>query len=439
MKNLSCLFTPFLLAFCFIADVASCGALYALAPSSQASSSNAAKSAEKKKLVRVAVMNFADQKGSVDYEYLSTSLSEAIEKTLRKKFAYERTSSRNNEKTLKKILKEKGKKKKDLDQKDIRELGAKQDFDVIVYGHFSARYQKKADASVIVIQPKLYLRFFKEVIILDEVTSLIDSSIFNVVDAVSAILFEEIAYLINLQRTLESTVLVGVAPKGAMQKKELQTEVERLKEYLEDHFKGNILELSEYLEENEKIKPPESLKTKAILNWKAQHKIQNLIEIRMFKKRAAITVNKRIKGKEVKSLLVSYPYDSSTASDQQTQTSKDAVKRAYAQISSDLGGSKTKPLLYKSSFNRGWNNTYLELGLGAGAGISIFPDSISFSPQLTGFCQTLPGLLSEEKDIGFFKRLHASFSEAVGVRSGLLVFRLLRPRPTLLLMTQIIL
>ena len=105
-------------------------------------------------------MNFVDEKGQKDYEYLSASLSEAVSKSLKEKFTYQTTSSVSNEKALAGILKGKKKKNKDLNLIDIQTLAKKQNLDVVIYGEFFAHHQKGTETSIIFIKTRLYLRFF---------------------------------------------------------------------------------------------------------------------------------------------------------------------------------------------------------------------------------------------------------------------------------------
>ena len=58
----------------------------------------------KEKLVRIAILDFVDQRASADYEYLSNSLAKAIESVIKKKFTYEKTKSATNKKFLRGLL-----------------------------------------------------------------------------------------------------------------------------------------------------------------------------------------------------------------------------------------------------------------------------------------------------------------------------------------------
>ena len=58
-------------------------------------------------------------------------------------------------------------------------------------------------------------------------------------------------------------------------------------------------------------------------------------------------------------------------------------------------------MLYKSNFNRGWNRTTVEVGVASNVGLTLFANAVALSPQFRAFVRLSPGLLAEEKDIGF--------------------------------------
>ena len=172
--------------------------LYALPEKSSQAKQNKEKQ-ETTRLVRVAFLNFIDTQGSGHYDYLSTSIPDAIKDILQSRFKYQTTGSKQNENALNKILKDSKKTAKDITKQDIRALASKQNLDIIIYGDFKARYNQKTDVSDITIRSKIYLNFFKEVIVLEPLTNPIDSTIF----VVSAIFHEQVTELINLKKNYQ--------------------------------------------------------------------------------------------------------------------------------------------------------------------------------------------------------------------------------------------
>ena len=240
---LSCFSCLFFLCLSLGENYISRSNLYSNPSNSLSESDSSSRNLKKrnKNLVRVAVMEFVNRQESKSYDYLASSLREATEKLLRRSFAYQQTSSKENKKALKQILRKQNRKERHLDETDIVKLSIKQDLDIVAYGHFSVTHDKEKDTSMISIQAKLYLSFFKEVIYLSEIVTEIDSNIFRTIESISSFIFEEIAYLIDLERNLGSTVIAGVVQSGVVTKKALQVELQRLKLYLKKRFGGDIL------------------------------------------------------------------------------------------------------------------------------------------------------------------------------------------------------
>ena len=161
-----------------------------------------------KNLVRLAVMGFVNKTGSKNYKYLSVSLSEDIKKNVKKKFNYRKSSQIKNENTLKKILKSKGKKRINLTLSDIRDLSEEQDLDAVIYGDFNVQHRKRK-TDLVVIQSKLYLRFFDKLIALKPAQNSLDSTVFNVTEEASFIVLNKINDLVKLHITFKTTVIVA--------------------------------------------------------------------------------------------------------------------------------------------------------------------------------------------------------------------------------------
>ena len=117
----------------------------------------------------------------------------------------------------------------------------------------------------------------------------------------------------------------------------LEEETERLQSYLNDHFEGNILTLSEYIEkfsdddipDKNKIKPPKSFNREDLTSWKTKYNIAYLIELQMFKNRVDIFIYKTKAKKDYRSQIGSYMYDSSGKNEEQMEQQ---IKKAYAQV-----------------------------------------------------------------------------------------------------------
>ena len=233
---------------------------------------------EDKNLVRVAVMNFVDEKGQKNYAYLAPSISEAVEKSLKKRFVYLKTPSGVNEQTLKSILKEKSQEQKSQNQKNqkqksqnqrksiglnspqttsdtksselkkaVKTLAKRNNLDIVVFGGYYT-YQKAGEDTIqIIIKPKLYLSFFGEFITLEEAANPVDSTIFNVTEAVANIIVDKVSALIGFQQALRLAVIApeytrtnqteGVLKSQRVREQKeqaiLDKETERLKEYLD--------------------------------------------------------------------------------------------------------------------------------------------------------------------------------------------------------------
>ena len=359
-------------------------------------------------LVRVGVMNFIDKQGAEDYAWLSGGLAQAIGKSFRTKFNYQKTSSEANERALLRILKEEGKEKKNLTLTDIQELSKRQNLDVVIYGHFYGLHEKGAKISTVFIQPKLYLAFFEKAISLDEATNPLDSSVFDVTDKVSSIVVEEIGRLTDLQHTLPLTVLVPqVVSQDASNtrdtreaedpKKLLDGELKRLKKYLKDKFQGDILTLTEYLNRTPKSSPPRNMRQKTLSDWKRHNSIKNLVKVIVKIKGNQVEVSLS-SGKGVQTKVV-YPSASSGKSGEEINQE---IDKAYSKIGSVLKDSAVSKLsLYKENFDLGWGLVYLEFGLAAGSGLTFLSNASPLTIQARAFLRLSPGALTENHNIGF--------------------------------------
>ena len=387
--------------------------------SSSSSAVHASSNDEEKKLVRLAVMSFVNQTGSKNYEYLSGSLSEDIKKNIKKMFSYQKTSQKENERALKEILKSKGKKKKHLNLADIRDLSKKQNIDAVIYGDFNAYQKRRSSVSRIIIQPKLYLRFFDKLITLKSVRNRLDSSIFNVTKKASSIILNKINELVELHVTLKSTVMVTQVCGGksdlcaggseARQKGErlLKQEISRLKVYLNASFEGDISELFEYLKQNPAVKPPKKLKKNTLLNWRIDNKIGNLVRFKLKGADVAVFINQK-GGKQTK---VIYSLASSGKSDAEI---KKELDKAYTKISSTLKkGAQSKAALYMEDFTLGWDLAYLEVGLAAGSGLAFFPNASPLLMRMSPFIRFSPGILAENHNIDFLSDFTHPFLKSI--------------------------
>ena len=83
------------------------------------------------KPLRVAILDFVDQKGSEDYQYLA-QLSETAESYLSKKYKYDKTSKKGNEKALDGILDSYRLERRELSNEHIVELAKEKDLDVVI-------------------------------------------------------------------------------------------------------------------------------------------------------------------------------------------------------------------------------------------------------------------------------------------------------------------
>ena len=349
-----------------------------------------------KNIVRLGVLHFINEKGSKDYDFLSESISEDIEKNLKKKFKYKQTSSNENEKVLKKILANKDKKSQPqiITLNDIKELCKKQKLGVVIYGSFKIHQKKGRSVNTVLIKPKLYLHFLKTPVALKSVSSPFSSEIFNVTERVSSIVVKKINRLIRVQSKVQKTVLVSQVNKGSG-KEILQKEIIRLKTYLKKTFQGNIFTLSEYLSQNPNIKAPRKLKKNTLLNWRIDSSVANLIRLKLKKKGKQVNIYINQKGGRLEK--TSYLLSNK---DQDKQ-----IEKAFNKIASVLRATtKEKSPLRQKDFKitSTWDSIYLETGLMVGSGLMFISERnpvLSIEGRL--FARVSPGNLSKNKNINF--------------------------------------
>jgi TolB-like protein len=133
-------------------------------------------SAEAKDLARVAILTFEDQTGTKDYGYLPQSLTEAVDKSLQKKFDYVREDPAKSEEArrtygLGKIL----------SAEDAAAFAQRNHYDIVIFGAFAFDAQKKE----IVVKTFVSLGSKEKFRALKERKNPVDATIFSLTEKVA--------------------------------------------------------------------------------------------------------------------------------------------------------------------------------------------------------------------------------------------------------------
>jgi hypothetical protein len=190
-------------------------------------------------LARVGIVNYTDKTGSKDYEYLSESIANGIDKSMQEKFEYIRTDSKLTQKVAKN-----SKLTELLDLSGVRDVSLKTKSDIVIYGSYSYNKENK----LLVIKTCIYLKTPDYIIFLPEVPNAVDSTIFEAVDRVAEQIVQKIT-LIAIEQEEKAKEVVERASIGVIKlsKKKPPPESVKKKIYKEkEHVRSSVYLASDY-------------------------------------------------------------------------------------------------------------------------------------------------------------------------------------------------
>ena len=144
--------------------------------------------AEADDLARVAIVEYVDETGTSSFQYLSTSLTEAVDTSMRKRFEYRRIEPS-------RVGSARAKNKKRVSKEEAEKLAAKLDADILVSGNYSLNATKTR----VKIYTNIFLREGAAWVNIPEVSNKVDSTIFNATEKVSARTVQEINRIAEAQ------------------------------------------------------------------------------------------------------------------------------------------------------------------------------------------------------------------------------------------------
>lgn len=169
--------------------------------------------ANTKELARVAILTYDDETGTKNFAYMPDSLTEAIDKSLQKRFDYVREEPKKSEEQRRRI-----KKTGIFTAKEAAQYCARFDVQILVYGRFT--YDDKSRQ--LVVDTWISLGSEKDHRQLKERRNPTDASIFNLADKVAEDIVQEMTQ-IALEQKKSAQSAATPAPAG--QKLELEKKV----------------------------------------------------------------------------------------------------------------------------------------------------------------------------------------------------------------------
>lgn len=142
---------------------------------------------KEKNLANVAILNFTNKTGSEAYNWLHGSLGNAVYESMQETFLFNRTGSS----AVDEIIKNRFKPDREPNSADIAFLAEKSNSDIVVFGEFDLDKGK----NVIKIKTKIFHATRGAITAIMMIESKTDSSLFGVVDNVSARIVNHIAVI----------------------------------------------------------------------------------------------------------------------------------------------------------------------------------------------------------------------------------------------------
>lgn len=143
-------------------------------------------------LARVSILKYADKTGTPDYGYMPQSLTEAIDKSLQKRFQYIREEPQTSEKKAEEIRK----KRKSFGAKEAEEFCKATNSDILIFGSFT--YDEKADD--LVIETSISLGSVEKFRVLQPVRNKVDNTLFKAVEVVADSIVKEMMKIAQEQQ-----------------------------------------------------------------------------------------------------------------------------------------------------------------------------------------------------------------------------------------------
>jgi hypothetical protein len=191
-------------------------------------------------LAHVAILKFSDETGKKDYDWVRTSLPDAINKFMHDKFEFIRTDDAKLSGFTKTI--EAG------DSGYLGEIAQKTNSDIIIFGKYG--YADSKDE--VVITSYVYHIQGKKIIGESKVIGKLDNSLFSQIDKIAAKSVENIYQFVlsvsKEKQTAEQTRVLVLVPtwSSAAEQKSAENEIQTMKGSLAKTYKARFLTLNEF-------------------------------------------------------------------------------------------------------------------------------------------------------------------------------------------------
>lgn len=213
--------------------------------------------APKSELAHVAILKFSDETGKKDYEWVRTSLPDAINKSMIAKFEFLRTEDGK--------LSSFGKAIQPADQAYLDEIARQSGSDIIIFG----KYGYEGNKDEIVITSYVYHQQGRKIIGESKVTSKLDGTLFGQIDKIAAKSVENIyQFVLSVSKEGKTTkvahVLVLVPTwSNTTEQTAAEKEIQGMKSSLVEKYHAQFVTLNEFYSQ---AKIPES-ETKTVNNY----------------------------------------------------------------------------------------------------------------------------------------------------------------------------
>lgn len=143
-------------------------------------------------LARVAILEFSDQTGSKDYQYLSSSIALGVDKSMKERFDYNPIPAETAKQRTVNIVSDRG-----LSKDNARQAASAAEADVVIGGSYSLA----SGGNKMHIRVAIYLTSTDQYIELPEFTNPVDGTIFQAIDKVSEKIIAKIKEIASRQQT----------------------------------------------------------------------------------------------------------------------------------------------------------------------------------------------------------------------------------------------
>lgn len=267
--------------------------------------------AQEDDLARVSILKFYDNTKQQSFGYLSTSIAEAIDKSMQQRFEY------------KKLNIDLKKRRRVPNVKDIKSLARKKGADFIIYGHYNFDKSKNQ----ILIYVSIYITYNTKNIKIDVVRNPVDASLFSATEIVAAKIVGEIQKIATEQeKEKESQITLIFTDGDAKNQAKLKAHARRLQAYLGQSYKGQYVTFDEYKSKN--AGAPSVNEKKKLFAFLAQEGIKKSYHIKIKAKNFVVEAKTGQKTQKT----VTYPIKSSAK----------ALERQWSNASKSIALEKRK-------------------------------------------------------------------------------------------------